>query len=398
MKTLFLPNHDENPYQLLLAHALESHGVSVARGSSSGLFPLLSGVFGDEPDVVHFHWLHRFLIGRTRTRSALAMIRFAFELTVLKLLGLSIVWTVHNILQHERDYPRFERRARKLFVRSCDEIVVHSPAARDQVIAAYDLPTEYEDRITVVPHGNYIGNYANDVSKDEARDRLDLDDAGTVYLFFGNIREYKNVPELISSFQSIDDPDARLLIAGSPPDDPTESERLARRVRDDERITADFSYIPDDEIQRYMNAADVVVLPFNRVLTSGSALLAMSFGNPVIAPELGCLPDVLGDEADLLYDPSEPDALRTTMKRARTVDLDSLGERTYQRATAFEWDGIGARTRDVYRSAVRDRKSNRRLSGVEAYKSTPSSSAVVTDGGNPGPNGKQSPQPNGNDE
>ena len=381
MNALFLPNHDDNPYQLLLARALEAHGVSVTGGSSSDLFPLLSGAFHQKPDVIHFHWLHQFVIGRTRTRSVAATLRFMFELLVVRLLGITIVWTVHNILQHERNYPRFERQARKQFVRLCDEIIVHSPAARERVMEEYNLPAKYEDKITVIPHGNYIESYENTVSKTEARERLEMDDAGMIYLFFGNIRSYKNVPELISAFRAIEDEDARLLIAGSPPNDPIESERLTNGVRADERIRTDFTYIPDDDIQLYMNAADAVVLPFSRVLTSGSAILSMSFGTPVIAPRLGCLPDMLGDKGELLYDPTEPNALQEIMEHTRTEGLDSLGDRTYERAKEFGWEGIAERTRAVYRSGIDDRPTEPLNTDTYDWTRQSRSSATVADGG-----------------
>lgn len=381
MNALFLPNHDEDPYQLLLADALESHGVSVSRGSPSGLAPVLSGVARNDPDVLHFHWLHQFVIGRTRTRSYVAATRFAFEVLVSKLLGISIVWTVRNVLQHERQFPRFERRVRALFARLCDEIIVHSPAARDRVMNAYDLPDEHDDRITVVSHGNYVESYENEVSRAEAREYFGFGDDEMVYLFFGNVRSNKNVPKLVETFRTIDDEDARLAIAGNPPNDPEESAKLARGCRADDRIRTDFTDIPDGEVQLYMNAADAVVLPFTRVLTSGSVILAMSFGTPVIAPRLGCLPDVLGPKTELLYDPDDPNGLRVAMKRAPTLDLDEIGQ-TRERAMSFDWDVVGERTAAVYRSATDDRPVETRFPESDAYDTKVNGSAeAVTDGG-----------------
>ncbi|MEZ4597387.1 MAG: glycosyltransferase [Chloroflexota bacterium] len=48
--------------------------------------------------------------------------------------------------------------------------------------------------------------------------------------------------------------------------------------------------VPDDRMQVFLRAADVMVLPYRDVLTSGSAILAMTFGLPVVAPRIGCLP------------------------------------------------------------------------------------------------------------
>ena len=53
-----------------------------------------------------------------------------------------------------------------------------------------------------------------------------------------------------------------------------------------------------------MNASDVVVLPFRDILTSDSAILAMSFGKPVITPAIGCTLDILKDSRNFPYNPS----------------------------------------------------------------------------------------------
>ena len=55
-------------------------------------------------------------------------------------------------------------------------------------------------------------------------------------------------------------------------------------------------------------AADVVVLPFRRVTTSGSAMLALSHGRPLIVPDLPGLAD-LPDEAVLRYDGGVPELI-----------------------------------------------------------------------------------------
>ncbi len=67
-------------------------------------------------------------------------------------------------------------------------------------------------------------------------------------------------------------------------------------------MTLALETIPDDQMQVYLRAADAVVLPYRDVLSSGSAILAMTFGQPVIAPAIGCLPESLGSEGTILYD------------------------------------------------------------------------------------------------
>lgn len=56
-----------------------------------------------------------------------------------------------------------------------------------------------------------------------------------------------------------------------------------------------------------MNAADAVVLPFENVLSSGLALLAMTFGRGLVAPEIGCVEALLNPGGGIGYDPSRID-------------------------------------------------------------------------------------------
>ena len=63
-----------------------------------------------------------------------------------------------------------------------------------------------------------------------------------------------------------------------------------------------LGFVPDDELQVYLRAADVVATPFLEILTSGSVLLAMSFERAVIAPRRGCVAETVGDDGGILYD------------------------------------------------------------------------------------------------
>ena len=99
-------------------------------------------------------------------------------------------------------------------------------------------------------------------------------------------------------------PGARLLIAGRPRGGASTT-RLAAAAAADRRIRLPLRFVPDDELQVWLRAADVVVLPFRDILTSGSAILALSFGRPVVAPALGCLPETV-PTAGVLYDPDAP--------------------------------------------------------------------------------------------
>jgi glycosyltransferase involved in cell wall biosynthesis len=105
--------------------------------------------------------------------------------------------------------------------------------------------------------------------------------------------------------------------------------------------------VDDARIQYFMNASDAVVLPYRRSLTSGAAVLAMSFARPCIAPRIGCFGEMLDERGAFLY---RRGGLRDAMEEAmrRRDELPAMGEYNRARAAAWSWDAIAARTLAVY--------------------------------------------------
>jgi len=105
-----------------------------------------------------------------------------------------------------------------------------------------------------------------------------------------------------------------------------------------------------------MNAADVIVLPFKDILTSGSVILAMSFGKPIIAPTIGCVPDVLDIEGSFLYNALEKDGLVNAMRRVFNSDIIKMGNHNFELAKQFEWDKIAKKTYEIYCECLKKKK------------------------------------------
>ncbi|WP_332098115.1 glycosyltransferase family 4 protein [Halalkalicoccus salilacus] len=315
---------------------------------SIGYFAILSAIreYG-LPDVVHLHWLQPFVISENPIKTAAGGIRLLGELLLLKLMGVTVVWTVHNVLEHRKRSPRLETLIKHFVVRLSDYVIVHCPAARRSIQEAYHLSNEMASKCISIPHGHYIDSYPNEQTRDQARNTLDIDSTDTTFLFFGQIRPYKNIPLLVETFKELNDDEARLLIVGNPWDE-NEAAEVRKRSKTDDRIRCIFEFVPEEEIQLYMNAADVVVLPFQDVLTSGSALLGMSFGNALIAPQIGCVAELLDPEGGVSYDPDTGDGLHRAMERALRADVAAMGEYNYRKAQRYDWESIARRTYELY--------------------------------------------------
>ncbi len=111
------------------------------------------------------------------------------------------------------------------------------------------------------------------------------------------------------------EPYARLVIAGQA----VEADYAARLVAlaaADPRVRLDLGFVPDEDLQVYLRAADVVACPFLEIFTSGSVLLAMSFERAVIAPRRGCVPETLDEAGGILYDADDPQGLEGALRVA----------------------------------------------------------------------------------
>lgn len=347
MKVLFSPDYRKaNPYQRFLAHSLSKKEVSVHFGMTCYLFSVLRSAKRHwKPDIVHIHWLHPFLSGTSRVETILRSSSFICELLILRILRVKIVWTVHNIVSHEVRFRSLEIFFTKLLTRLCNKIIVHCPSSKDEVVKTYGVR---ESLVESIRHGNYIDYYENVTNKSQARKQLHLRMEDMVFLYFGQIRPYKGVSELVEAFKMLDDSRVRLLIVGLPLNNEV-ANNLVRKCSRDKRIRTVFRFIPNYEIQIYMNAADVVVLPYRYILTSGSVILAMSFAKPVIAPAIGCIPDMIEIEGSFLYNPSETGGLTRAMEQSLNVDLKKMGQRNFDLAKNLTWDEIAKKTYNIYR-------------------------------------------------
>lgn len=356
LSVLSMPDYGEaNPYQHQLQEALADHGVSVISDDGTGPFPILRAYFDNSrPRIIHLHWLHPYLMGRGPITTAMKGVRLMFELLLLRWLGVRVVWTIHNLIEHDQRAPRVEASCKHLILRWIDSAIVHCDSAIELVIDTYRLPPRTESKLVVIPHGHYIDWYPDDISRDEAREALGMPKSSTVFLFFGRIQSYKNVPELVRSFGAIEEPRARLLVVGQPA-----TAELADELRTvcqrDSRVRTVFEYVADEAVQRYFEAADVVVLPYRDVLTSGAAILAASFGRSLIAPNRGCIGDRFGTDSGLIFDP-DTESLTRVLERALRVDTNRIGAWNRDQVETPTWPAIGEFTADVYFDGKSTRK------------------------------------------
>lgn len=287
MRVAILPDwRGENPYQRLLAEALSPLGVQAVfpAGYRRGLPISRTLLRGERPDVLHLHWPSAYLRSHNPLLRSLYCLRTLLDLALVRRAGIPLVWTVHNIVSHDTSTPRVERWFSTRLAAMASRLIVHSESARQEVMARLHAPAE---KIAVIRHGTFRAVYGPAPPREEARARLGLPQDVPVVLFFGLIRPYKGVPDLLRAWRYLDNTrgKALLLIKGNAPD-PAHAAEIMGLAKGLEDVTLDLRHIPDAEVPLLMAAATVMVLPFRQSLTSGTVRLAQDYGLTVVAPRV----------------------------------------------------------------------------------------------------------------
>ncbi len=357
MKVLFLPDYSAaNAYQRALSDGLGELGVEVSADptGSRRLLPVTEALRRHgRPDIIHIHWTEPYIAGGSSKVSRVKATRTLLELRLARRAGIGLVWTAHDLFRHDRREDPNELRFMRSLFELADAVIVHCEAAAAGLLETLALGPEGRQKIAIIPHGHYRGVYPDGLSRSEARERLGLPDTARVISFVGWVRSYKGVWELLEAFERLPEPDARLVIAGETVDG-AYAARLTAAAKGDERIHLSLGFVPDEELQLYLRAADVVAAPFLEIFTSGSVLLAMSFERAVIAPRRGCVIDVLDDAGGILYDADDPQGLEGALRVAMTADLEAMGRHNGAGLERFDWHRVAAATRDVYEAALRE--------------------------------------------
>lgn len=347
LSAIHLPNYShENPYLDNLSDGIESNGVNatVVGDSYTYIFSIVRA--SRNADIVHIHWLEGLYKGSGIHETLIKALLLPIDLLLAQLLGVTMVWTVHNVTPHEAAYPRLYAALGHVISRLSTAIIVHDDSTVNEIIGSYWLPETIREKCEVIPHGNYIDNYPNDVNQAEARSELGINNHETVYLFLGQIRPYKGVPDLIKAFNRLGEDDARLIIAGKPASNEY-NRHLSNLIDGCDQIDYRPQFIPDDELQIYFNASDVAIFPFRSVLTSGTVLLALSFGCPAVVPKLGNVGEL--STGTISYNPNTESVI-DGIQRVKDSDLERLSNDARKFAEKHDWDTIGKQTVKVYQN------------------------------------------------
>ena len=274
------------------------------------------------PDLIIIQWWHPYFAP-------------CYMVLLRHLRGIKTLFVCHNVFPHER-FPMDKFLTRKTLDKgSC--FIVQSGQDED------DLKSIISNANYVrAVHPTYNVFKMQNMSKEQARNILGISEDQKILLFFGFVRKYKGLDYLIQAMPEIKKQlnNCKLLVVGDFGDDKADYVSSINKVNVSDVIEIYDDYIPDKEVEKFFAASDVVVLPYVSATQSGIVQIAYGFEKPVIATEVGGLPDVVTDGKTGYLVPAEnPKALSDVIiKFFNEGNQKSFEFGVKKEAYRFSWD------------------------------------------------------------
>lgn len=199
-----------------------------------------------------------------------------------------ILFVCHNVFPHER-FP-LDRLLTK-WTLGCGRYFI----TQSKMDARDLLSVKHDAVYRVTPHPTYGMFCKQGMSMQKAREQLQIDQGQRVLLFFGFVRKYKGLQYLLEAMKLLKERDfkVQLWVVGDFGEDKDEYVEQIRRFKIEDQVQMVEGYVPDDEVEKYFAASDLVVLPYLSATQSGIVQIAFGFEKPVLVTEVGGLPDVV---------------------------------------------------------------------------------------------------------
>jgi glycosyltransferase involved in cell wall biosynthesis len=228
--------------------------------------------------------------------------------------GARVVFVCHNASPHE-GFPLSQQLTRAALGRGDTHIALSEPVADElrQLVPGTD--------VTVVPHPPYtvLQTEVSSANRDDWKQRIGAPADAKIVLFFGNVRPYKGLRDLIDAFPHVAASQRAVLVVAG-----TFFESLASyQARVDELGVAGSvrlfdEYIPNEDVASLFDLCDLVVLPYRSASQSGVIPLAAMFRKPVVTTNVGGLPEALAGTG-IVVAANDPEALGAAVIEALRV-------------------------------------------------------------------------------
>ncbi len=290
---------------------------------------LLIYCFKTDSKIFHSHFPNKFLF-----------LDFVLINLILKLRGIKLVYTAHNIDFGLRDRKQsfYKTLLFNFHYKITDLIIVHNKYSSRILIEKYPFT---KSKFFIERIGLNKSVIKSGLSQVESRKNLNIDSSKKVLLFFGGLNPYKGLELLIEALANLTRKDKNflLIIAGSPRDMEYHEkiEKLIKEFNLDDFIRKYYKFIPDSEVENYFMASDCCILPYKFIFQSGVHVLSYSFGVPIICSDVGSFKeeDVIEQLTGFTFKSEDSADLESVI--LRFFDSNLYTNKEFNRIKIIEW-------------------------------------------------------------
>jgi len=245
-------------------------------------FSVAKKIKQEKPDLIIFDWWHPFFGLCHGTISRLLNTEFKDRM----------LFITENVVSHEAN--RIDKFLTKIGIGNASMFL----ALSDKVVKELNRFSKgkkiYRSELPI--YNCYEGD--DSVAISELKTKLGVEANHNVLLFFGYVRKYKGLDILLESFSEIlaKHPDTYLLVVGEFYDNPDLYKNIIKKKNIGEHVILINEFVPNEEVYKYYQVSDVVILPYRSATQSGILNIAYGFNKPVIVTDVGGLGEFVDNE------------------------------------------------------------------------------------------------------
>ncbi|HLV41317.1 MAG TPA: glycosyltransferase [Brumimicrobium sp.] len=237
-----------------------------------------------------------------------------------------VISIVHNAIPHEQG--QLDKTLSNYFFKRNTHCIALSNAVKNDIQASYP---EIKTKVLLHPVYEHFGN---EVNRSEAAAKLGLDSSKKYLLFFGLIRDYKGLDQLLLAMKELDEA-VHLIVAGEVYGDFDKYETIIKENELSRRVHLNLNYISDEMVKYFFSLASTVVLPYKSGTQSGIIAIAKHFNKPIVATDVGGLSEFIQHETEgLIVPPNDIKELANAINKM----LKIIHITPADRPSAYNWD------------------------------------------------------------
>jgi len=258
-----------------------------------------------------------------------------------------VISLVDNAIPHEKRPG--DKAFSSYFLKSCHGYLTMS----QKVLGDLKQFTTSENMI-FSEHPLYT-SFGEPSTRTTARQHLQLDEKGKYLLFFGLIRRYKGLDLLLEAMadKRISDMQIQLIVAGEFYEDRAYYDEIIQRLQLQRSVLLYTHFIPNQDVQWYFSACDLVTQTYHTATQSGVTKIALQFDRPSLVTNVGGLGEIIEHgKSGYVVPPTPKDIADAIVDFYEQQRFDSFQTATIQEKSKYSWEVMTAAFETLYQRTL----------------------------------------------